>query len=108
MFFLIFLPLVLFLDVSLLVSKIDPRVHRGSLGQAGPVAGIQISRQSSVRIKPIFTNSRLLHLTLEPPSEEGDSGKHGRNVALKWKVINLYLAMILKDVSGTGNCELNI
>ena len=82
LFLLIFLPLLVLVLVPLLVTKIESRVHGGSLLSA-PVAGIQISRQRGVRIKPILTNCRLLHFTLEPSPEVGDPAKHSSDIPLK-------------------------
>ena len=53
--------------------------HGGSLVSA-PVAGIQISQQRGVCIKPILTNCRLLHFSLKPRPEVGNPAKHGRNL----------------------------
>ena len=82
LFLLILLPLLVLVLVPLLVSQIESRVHGGSLLSA-PVAGIQISRQGGVRIKPILTNCRLLHFTLKPSPEVGDPAKHSSDIPLK-------------------------
>ena len=83
LFLLVFRPLLILLSPLVLVSNINSRVHGRS--RLHPAAGIQISRQGGVRIKPILTNGRLFHFFLEPISEKGDPGKHGRDVSLKGK-----------------------